>query len=100
LKGDGRQIACIRDQREGDPQWMSQRSIECMRARIHSMLRCVMPDQTAGVRLREAARPLRSPTASRRPLLIEAAMPAGSHWLNARLHKTGVRQDADDVMHN
>jgi hypothetical protein len=32
-------------------------------------------------------------------LLIEAAMLAGSHWLNARLHETGMRQDGDDVMH-
>jgi hypothetical protein len=32
-------------------------------------------------------------------LLIEAAMLAGSHWLNARLHETGLRNDRDDVMH-
>jgi hypothetical protein len=32
-------------------------------------------------------------------LLIEAAMLAGSHWLNARLHESGIRSAAEDVMH-
>jgi hypothetical protein len=32
-------------------------------------------------------------------LLIEAAMLAGSHWLNARLHDAGVSSAGDDVMH-
>jgi hypothetical protein len=32
-------------------------------------------------------------------LLIEAAMLAGSHWLNARLHDQGLSKAGDDVMH-
>ncbi len=32
-------------------------------------------------------------------LLIEAAMLAGSHWLNARLHEQGLSKAGDDVMH-
>jgi hypothetical protein len=32
-------------------------------------------------------------------LLIEAAMLAGSHWLNARLHESALRAEGDDVMH-
>ncbi|HSW20492.1 MAG TPA: hypothetical protein VLJ86_24935 [Ramlibacter sp.] len=32
-------------------------------------------------------------------ILIEAAMLAGSHWLNAHLHEQGLSQAGDDVMH-
>jgi hypothetical protein len=32
-------------------------------------------------------------------ILIEAAMLAASHWLNARLHESGIRSESDDVMH-
>ena len=32
-------------------------------------------------------------------IVIEAAMLAGAHWLNAHLHRLGVTQPAQDVMH-
>lgn len=32
-------------------------------------------------------------------IVIEAAMLAGSHWLNAHLHRLGATQAAQDVMH-
>src|SRR6218665_72861 len=32
-------------------------------------------------------------------ILIEAAMLAGSHWLNAHLHRLGATQPAQDVVH-
>lgn len=32
-------------------------------------------------------------------ILIEAAMLAGSHWLNAHLHRLGATQPTQDVMH-
>jgi hypothetical protein len=32
-------------------------------------------------------------------VIIEAAMLAGSHWLNARLHRLGATQPTHDVMH-
>jgi hypothetical protein len=32
-------------------------------------------------------------------IIIEAAMLAGTHWLNARLHRLGATQPAQDVMH-
>ena len=32
-------------------------------------------------------------------IVIEAAMLAGSHWLNAHLHRLGATQPAQDVMH-
>jgi hypothetical protein len=31
---------------------------------------------------------------------IEAAMLAGTHWLNAALHAAGVTRSGDDVMHS
>ncbi|WP_213958941.1 MULTISPECIES: hypothetical protein [unclassified Variovorax] len=32
-------------------------------------------------------------------IIIEAAMLAGSHWLNAHLHRLGATPPAQDVMH-
>ncbi|RZL90796.1 MAG: hypothetical protein EOP82_14515 [Variovorax sp.] len=32
-------------------------------------------------------------------IIIEAAMLAGSHWLNAHLHRLGATQPTQDVMH-
>jgi hypothetical protein len=32
-------------------------------------------------------------------MLIEAAMLAGTHWLNVALHRFGLTQPQDDVMH-
>ncbi|HEY1089919.1 MAG TPA: hypothetical protein VGE47_02405 [Burkholderiaceae bacterium] len=44
-------------------------------------------------------RSLRKCSADDHEIVIEAAMLAGSHWLNARLHRLGTTPPAQDLMH-
>ena len=42
---------------------------------------------------------LRKCTTDDHEIVIEGAMLAGSHWLNAHLHRVGATQPEQDVMH-